>query len=72
MALESRKYKDGETVEVKVFNTGFRLIVVSATECLKDWSYRLAYPKKNGEPNKKKSHRVFWQKELSTPKPPQP
>lgn len=62
MALEQRKYKDGD--HVIVVYQKWHMIVVSASECLKDWNYRLAFPKKDGTINKRMSHRFFWQTDL--------
>jgi hypothetical protein len=57
-----RLYQDGERVIV-VFNK-LPMIVLRASEVIKGWRYELAFPKKNGAPNRSISTRFYFEAEL--------
>lgn len=61
MRMPKRKFKNGEIV---IADKKLKLVVVGAILRIKGWRYQLAFPKKDGTPNKTKNHLFFFEDKL--------
>jgi hypothetical protein len=60
-----RLFENGEAVTVVVGPNKLTMIVIDATERLAGWKYRLAFPKKDGTPDKRREHRFYWENQIT-------
>lgn len=66
--IENSKPKFQSGDNVIVLSNKLKLIVVDATLCLKGWRYELAFPKKDGTPDRRIGHRFHFEDDLKNNK----
>lgn len=57
------KFKNGEIVIAGW--KSLKMVVVNGTLCLKGWRYELAFPKKDGTPDRRVGHRWFFESDIN-------